>query len=558
MTFKKYLQLTYSKLNFRLSNFNLVVALLSLFFCIPIIVICGSLFFPAKDVWVHLLDTVLIDYIFNSFTLLIGVGCISLILGVIPAWLITMYKFPMSRYLEWALLLPMSMPAYIIAYSYTGAFDASGPIQEAIRDLTGWGYNDYWFPEVRSLGGAVAMLSFVLYPYIYLLSRASFIEQSVCVLEVSRTLGCNTIGSFTRVALPLARPAIIVGLSLVLMETLADYGTVQYFGVSAFTTGIFRTWFGMDNSLVASQLSALLLLFVVVFIYLERRSRKQLTYHHTSNRYSPLLKQELKGSHALFAFLVCFIPLLLGFIIPAGFLFDWAIETYSGLFDKNFYILLLNTMMLAFITALLALSIALFLGYVNRNSCSVINRFLVRFVSMGYAIPGTVVAVGVLIPFVWIDNRLDEFLRLHFSISSGLLISGTLFILVFAYLVRFLAVSINTVEAALGKIKPEMDEIAKTNGLSQTGIVKKIHMPIMRGSLLTALLLVFVEVLKELPATLILRPFNFNTLAVRTYELANEERLADAAIPALAIVLIGIIPVIMISNSISKSRPGYE
>ena len=558
MTFKQYLQSIYSKLNFRLSNFNLAVALLSLFFCIPIIVICGSLFFPAKDVWVHLLDTVLIDYIFNSFTLLIGVGCISLILGVIPAWLITMYKFPMSRYLEWALLLPMSMPAYIIAYSYTGAFDASGPIQEAIRDLTGWGYNDYWFPEVRSLGGAVAMLSFVLYPYIYLLSRASFIEQSVCVLEVSRTLGCNTIGSFTRVALPLARPAIIVGLSLVLMETLADYGTVQYFGVSAFTTGIFRTWFGMDNSLVASQLSALLLLFVVVFIYLERRSRKQLTYHHTSNRYSPLLKQELKGSHALFAFLVCFIPLLLGFIIPAGFLFDWAIETYSGLFDKNFYILLLNTMMLAFITALLALSIALFLGYVNRNSCSVINRFLVRFVSMGYAIPGTVVAVGVLIPFVWIDNRLDEFLRLHFSISSGLLISGTLFILVFAYLVRFLAVSINTVEAALGKIKPEMDEIAKTNGLSQTEIVKKIHMPIMKGSLLTALLLVFVEVLKELPATLILRPFNFNTLAVRTYELANEERLADAAIPALAIVLIGIIPVIMISNSISKSRPGYE
>ena len=558
MTFKQYLQSIYSKLNFRLSNFNLAVALLSLFFCIPIIVICGSLFFPAKDVWAHLLDTVLIDYIFNSFTLLIGVGCISLILGVIPAWLITMYKFPMSRYLEWALLLPMSMPAYIIAYSYTGAFDASGPIQEAIRDLTGWGYNDYWFPEVRSLGGAVAMLSFVLYPYIYLLSRASFIEQSVCVLEVSRTLGCNTIGSFTRVALPLARPAIIVGLSLVLMETLADYGTVQYFGVSAFTTGIFRTWFGMDNSLVASQLSALLLLFVIVFIYLERRSRKQQTYHHTSNRYSPLLKQKLKGSHALFAFLVCFIPLLLGFIIPAGFLFDWAIETYSGLFDKNFYILLLNTMMLAFITALLALSIALFLGYVNRNSCSVINRFLVRFVSMGYAIPGTVVAVGVLIPFVWIDNRLDEFLRLHFSISSGLLISGTLFILVFAYLVRFLAVSINTVEAALGKIKPEMDEIAKTNGLSQTGIVKKIHMPIMRGSLLTALLLVFVEVLKELPATLILRPFNFNTLAVRTYELANEERLADAAIPALAIVIIGIIPVIMISNSISKSRPGYE
>ena len=558
MIFKKFSDSSNSKLNFKLSNFNLVLVLLSLLFCIPVIVICGSLFFPVKDVWNHLFDTVLLDYIYNSFALLIGVGFFSLILGVIPAWLITMYKFPMSRHLEWAVLLPMAMPAYIIAYSYTGAFDAAGPVQEMIREWMDWEYNDYWFPEVRSLGGAVAMLSFVLYPYIYLLSRASFLEQSVCVLEVSRTLGCNSVDAFRRVALPLARPAIMVGLSLVLMETLADYGTVQYFGVSAFTTGIFRTWFGMDNSLVAAQLSAVLLLFIVVFLYLERRSRAQLAFHHTSNRYSPLLKQKLIGIHAFFAFFVCFIPLLLGFIIPAGFLFDWAIGAYSGVFNKDFYILLLNTLMLAFVTALLALGIALFLGYTNRNSYSFINKILVRMVSMGYAIPGTVIAIGVLIPFAWFDNRLDDFLKLHFNISSGLLISGTLFILIFAYLVRFLAVSINTVEAALDKIKPEMDEVAKTSGLSHFSIVKRIHIPIMRGSLLTALLLVFVDVLKELPATLILRPFNFNTLAVRTYELANEERLADAALPALAIVLAGIVPVIMISNSISRSRPGYE
>ena len=558
MIFKQFSDSLNSKLNFKLSNFNLILVLLSLLFCIPVIVICGSLFFPARDVWSHLYDTVLIDYIFTSFTLLIGVGFFSLILGVIPAWLITMYRFPMSCYLEWAVLLPMSMPAYIIAYSYTGAFDAAGPVQEIIRELTGWGYHDYWFPEVRSLGGAVAMLSFVLYPYIYLLTRASFIEQSVCVLEVSRTLGCSSVGAFRRVALPLARPAIMVGLSLVLMETLADYGTVQYFGVSAFTTGIFRTWFGMDNSLVAAQLSALLLLFVAVFLYLERRSRAQLSFHHTSNRYSPLLKQKLKGIHAFSAFIICFVPLLLGFIIPAGFLFDWAISSYSGAFNKDFYILLLNTLMLAFITSLLALAIALFLGYTNRNSCSFINKILVRFVSMGYAIPGTVIAIGVLIPFAWFDNRLDEFFRSHLNFSSGLLISGTLFILIFAYLVRFLAVSINTVEAALSKIKPEMDEIAKTSGLLHFSIVKRIHIPIMRGSLLTALLLVFVDVLKELPATLILRPFNFNTLAVRTFELANEERLADAALPALAIVIVGIIPVIMISNLISRSRPGYE
>jgi len=556
MIFKKFSESFCSLLKF--SRLNLALILLALFFCIPIVIVCGSLFFPAKDIWPHLIDTVLTDYIFNSLVLLIGVGFFSLLLGVIPAWLVTMYQFPMSRYLEWAILLPMSMPAYIIAYSYTGVFDAAGPVQTIMRELTGWEYNDYWFPEVRSLGGAITMLSLVLYPYVYLLARASFIEQSICVLEVSRTLGCNAMDAFRRVALPLARPAIIVGLSLVLMETLADYGTVQYFGVSAFTTGIFRTWFGMDNSLVAAQLSAILLLFVVVFLYLERRSRKQLAFNHTSNRYSPLLKQKLKNSSAFFAFVICFAPLLFGFVLPASFLGQWAISTYSEALDINFYILLLNSLSLAFITALLALVIALFLGYSNRNSRLFINRFLVRFISLGYAIPGTVIAVGVLIPFAWFDNSLDEFLTLHFNFGSGLLISGTLFILIFAYLVRFLAVSINTVEAALGKIKLEMDEVAKTTGMSRVRIMRRIHVPIMRGSLLTALLLVFVDVLKELPATLILRPFNFNTLAVRTFELANEERLAEAAVPALAIVIAGIIPVIMISNSISRSRPGYE
>ena len=556
MIFKKFSESFCSLLKF--SRLNLALILLALFFCIPIVIVCGSLFFPAKDIWPHLIDTVLTDYIFNSLVLLIGVGFFSLLLGVIPAWLVTMYQFPMSRYLEWAILLPMSMPAYIIAYSYTGVFDAAGPVQTIMRELTGWEYNDYWFPEVRSLGGAITMLSLVLYPYVYLLARASFIEQSICVLEVSRTLGWNAMDAFRRVALPLARPAIIVGLSLVLMETLADYGTVQYFGVSAFTTGIFRTWFGMDNSLVAAQLSAILLLFVAVFLYLERRSRKQLAFNHTSNRYSPLLKQKLKNSSAFFAFVICFAPLLFGFVLPASFLGQWAISTYSEALDINFYILLLNSLSLAFITALLALVIALFLGYSNRNSRLFINRFLVRFISLGYAIPGTVIAVGVLIPFAWFDNSLDEFLTLHFNFGSGLLISGTLFILIFAYLVRFLAVSINTVEAALGKIKLEMDEVAKTTGMSRVRIMRRIHVPIMRGSLLTALLLVFVDVLKELPATLILRPFNFNTLAVRTFELANEERLAEAAVPALAIVIAGIIPVIMISNSISRSRPGYE
>jgi iron(III) transport system permease protein len=539
-----------------ISKWNSTLVLLSILFSIPVVVILASVFFPEKEVWSHLANTVLKDYIVNSLMLFIGVGFFSLILGVLPAWLVTMYRFPLSRYLEWALLLPMAMPAYIIAYSYTGMLDVAGPLQTSIREITGWQYRDYWFPEVRSLGGAIAMLSLVLYPYVYLLARAAFIEQSICVLEVSRTLGCNSLNAFRRVALPLARPAIMVGLSLVVMETLADYGTVQYFGVSTFTTGIFRTWFGLGNSLAAAQLAALLLVFVAVFLYLEKRSRRQARFHHTSSRYSALLQQQLTKTKSVIALIICITPVLLGFLIPTGFLFDMALDTYSEVLNKDFYLLLLNSLGLAFVTAFFALLIALFMAYSNRNTQSIFNRFMVRFVSMGYAIPGTVIAVGVLIPFAWFDNTLDAFFTEHFNFSTGLLISGTIFTLIFAYLTRFLAVSINTVEAALGKIKPVMDEVAKTTGLSSGGIIKRIHMPMMRGSLLTALLLVFVDVLKELPATLILRPFNFNTLAVRTYELANEERLADAAVPALAIVLVGIIPVIMISNSISRSRAG--
>lgn len=544
--------------SFPLTRWNIVLVLLSLLFSIPLAVVLGSIFFPAKEIWSHLADTVLTDYIINSLVLFVGVGSFSLILGVIPAWLVTMYRFPMSHYLEWALLLPMAIPAYIIAYSYTGMLDVAGPLQTSLREITGWQYRDYWFPEIRSLGGAITMLSLVLYPYIYLLARAAFIEQSVCVLEVSRTLGCNAIDAFRRVALPLARPAIMVGLSLVVMETLADYGTVQYFGVSVFTTGIFRTWFGLGNSLAAAQLSALLLVFVAVFLYLEKRSRRQARFHHTSNRYSSLMQQQLNKGSGLCALVSCVTPVLLGFIIPLLFLINLALDTYSEVLGKDFYLLLFNSLLLAFATAILALLIALFMAYSNRNSASSINRFMVRFVSMGYAIPGTVIAVGVLIPFAWFDNTLDAFLTEYFNISSGLLISGTVLILIFAYLTRFLAVSINTVEAGLIKIKPSMDEVAKTIGMSPISIIKRIHMPMMRGSLLTALLLVFIDVLKELPVTLILRPFNFNTLAVRTYELANEERLADAAVPALAIVLAGVIPVIMISNSISRSRAGHE
>jgi iron(III) transport system permease protein len=450
----------------------------------------------------------------------------------------------------------MAMPAYIIAYTYTGMLDFAGPVQTQLRDWFGWSYGDYWFPDIRSLPGAVLMLSLVLYPYVYLLSRAAFLEQSVCVLEVSRTLGTGPWAGFARVALPLARPAIITGLSLALMETLADYGTVQYFGLATFTTGIFRTWFGLGDPAAAAQLSAVLMSFVFVLILLERWSRRRARFHHTSTRYSHLPRYPLRGWRRAGAIVGCSIPVLFGFLLPAVQLGAWALDTMDAWLKSDFFVLVGNSLMLAALTAATAVALALLMAYGRRLRPSKAVGLAVRVASMGYAVPGTVIAVGVILPFAWLDNTLDAFMRAQFDVSTGLILSGTLAALVFAYCVRFLAVSLNTVEAGLGKIKPSMDDAARCLGLPPRRVLREVHMPIMRGSLLTALLLVFVDVLKELPATLILRPFNFNTLAVRTFELASDERLADSASAALAIVLAGIVPVILLSRTIGRSRPG--
>jgi len=549
-----------SSLNRRIGIHPWALALVfaSLTLSLPLIVIAGSFLIPAQDIWQHLLRTVLPEYIVNSLVLMLGVGVMTALLGIAPAWLVTMCRFPGSRLLEWALLLPLAVPAYIVAYTYTGILDASGPVQSWLRAITGWSYGEYWFPEIRSMGGAIAMLSFVLYPYVYLISRAAFIGQSICALEVARTLGCGPYKTFFRVALPLARPAIIVGLTLVLMETLADYGTVQYFGIAAFTTGIFRTWFGLGNSAAAAQLSALLMLFIIILIYIEYWSRKQQRYHHTSTRYDALSQEKLKGWSAAIAIIVCGLPVFLGFLIPVGFLIKWALLTYESVVDQQFYILMWNSIALAACAALMATVLALFMAYGKRHYSNPITNSAVNISGMGYAIPGTVIAVGVMLPFAWLDQTIDHLFRTYFDISTGLLLSGTLSALMFAYMVRFLAVALKTVDAGLTKIKPAMDDAGRSLGMKMITLMRRVHMPMLRGSLLTAILLVFVDVLKELPATLILRPFNFNTLAIKAYELANEERLADAACPALAIVLIGIIPVIYLSRSISISRPGHE
>ena len=543
---------TFSKI--KIDRWHLTVLAIALICALPILSVLSFVFHPTGEVWQHLVSTVLSDYVINSLLLITGVSFGTLTMGITAAWLTSVCQFPGRKLFQWMLLLPMALPAYIIAYTYTGMLDVAGPLQTGIRDWFGISYGEYWFPEIRSIWGATSMLSLVLYPYVYLLARAAFLEQSVVALEASRSLGLGLWRSFFQVALPMARPAIITGLSLVLMETLADFGTVQYFGISTFTTGIFRTWFGLGDATAAAQLSSILLVFVFVLITIERLSRKQARYHHVSNREKAHLRITLTGKKAWIATTACFLPLFFGFILPVIQLVIWALETYEEMVDEDFITLVMNSLGLAIAAAIFALFLALIMGYGQRLQKTALIRFAVRLASLGYAIPATVIAVGVMIPMAWFDNTLDSWMRTQFNYSTGLIFSGTLFALMFAYMVRFLAVSVGTVEAALGKIKLSMDDTARSLGLKPLQVLTLVHMPIMRRSLITALLLVFVDVLKELPATLILRPFNFNTLAVKAYELASDERLADASTAALSIVLAGIIPVILLSKSINRGR----
>jgi len=526
----------------------------ALIISLPILTIAFSIFEPPGENWQHLKETVLSEYLSNSLLLACGVGSGTLLIGVSTAWLTAMCRFPGKKLFVWLLLLPMAMPAYIVAYTYTGMFDFAGPVQTVIRDLTGWRYRDYYFPQIRSMGGAIVMLSLVLYPYIYLLARSTFLEQSVGVLEVSRTLNCGPWTVFYRVVLPLARPAIVAGLSLSLMETLADYGTVAFFGLGVFTTGIFRTWFGLGDYTAAAKMAGLLLLFVFFLVIIERVSRNKAQYHNSSGKLTRFSEYKLSGFKAWGAFTTCAIPVFLGFLLPATQLLLWALETWNDMVDDRFFELCINSFLLAFCAALISVLLALFLGYGKRILPGKTIFISIRTASIGYAIPGTVIAVGVIIPFAWIDGRIDALMRSSFGISSGLILSGTIVAVMFAYVVRFLAISLQAVESGLSKIKPSMDVAARSLGCRPAETLFKIHIPLMKSSTLTALMIVFVDVMKELPATLILRPFDFNTLAVRAFELASDERLADSSTAALTIVFVGLVPVIFLSRLISQSR----
>ncbi len=537
------------------SNLGWIIGtvVIALLISIPIFTVLSSVIFPSSEVWHHLKSTVLTEYIKNSLLLVVGVGTGALVIGITTAWICSVCEFPGRKVFSWLLLLPLAFPPYIIAYTYTGLLDFSGPAQSFLRELFSWGYGDYWFPEIRTLGGAITMLSLVLYPYVYLLTRTAFSEQSASFREASHILGIGLFKTFLKIALPLARPAIIAGLTLVAMETLADYGTVHYFGVPTFTTGIFRTWFGLGDRIAATQLASVLLLFVFLVIVIERYTRQSEKYQNLSGA-EKKWRYPLSGPKATLAIIICATPVLLGFIIPAIQLFSWALKTAPEIINHSFFELVLNTVKLAFIVAVLVTITATFLAYGKRVSSHFIVPYSVNVSSMGYAVPGIIIAVGVLLPFAWLDNTLDAWLENNFGISSGLLLTGTLAALVFAHVVRFMAIGLNSVDANLAKIHRNVDDAAQLLGHKAFDRFFKVHLPLIRSGVLTAALLVFVEVIKELPATLVLRPFNFNTLAVRTYELASDERLADSACSALLIILVGILPILILNRSITKNQ----
>ena len=519
---------------------------------LPVLVIYASLVNPQIELWQHLLQTVLLDYVVNSLILAASVGLGSLLIGTALAFCMTRYDFIGRGVLQWLLLLPMAMPAYIIAYTYTGMLDFSGPVQTILRDTFGWSYGEYWFPEVRSLTGACVMMILVLYPYVYMLARTAFSEQAASLQEASRSMGVSAVGHFFKVSLPLARPAILTGTALAMMEAFADYGTVQYFGVNTFTTGIFRTWFGLGNGLAAAQLASVLCTFVLFLLVLEKWSRRRIQYYYQGQKQVAPRRIELPIGKGISVFVACGVVPLLGFIFPVIQLVDWAIDTAQQSFDDGFIQLMVNSFMLAATAALLVVFIALMFAYAKRLKRSWLASFQVQMASMGYAIPGTVIAIGVMLPLGWTDRGLNQLTEEWFGVTPGLIFSGTLFALLLAYTVRFMSVALHNVESGLGRITPNMDNAARSMGLSPLKVLGKVHVPLMRASVLSAMLLVFVDVLKELPATLILRPFNFNTLAVRSYEMASDERLADASLPAISIVLVSLIPVTLLTRALDK------
>jgi iron(III) transport system permease protein len=520
---------------------------------LPLLAVLGLAVRADDGWWAHLADTVLLEYVLTTLGLVLGVGLVALVVGTGAAWLVTMYRFPGRDVLDWALVLPLAMPTYVLAYAYTDFLQFTGPLQTAIRSVTGWGWRDYWFPSIHSLGGAITVLSLALYPYVYVTARAAFVEQASCALEVSRTLGCGPFAAFWRVAVPMARPSLAAGTAFVLMEALADFGAVRFFEVPTFTTGIYRAWYAMGSPGTAAQLGVVLMLFVLGAILLERANRGRASFAGTGIRQRPGEVPRLRGPAGLLALLATVMPLLLGFVLPAIVLATMATGAGDTVSAARLLTLTRNTILLAGIAVLVILPLAILAVYAGRSGGSS-GRLLLRLASMGYAVPGVVIAVGLLVAISWVDHTLSDATTRLWGADAGLFLGGTIVAVLYGYLVRFFAVAWTPLDAGMSRIRGHVEDAARTLGCTPLALLGRIHLPLLRASLLGAALLVFVDVMKELPATMILRPFNFDTLAVETFQLATSERLDGAAVPSLLIVATGLIPIVLLCRVLRSGR----
>jgi iron(III) transport system permease protein len=550
--------LSYPKRNGVPAGWTMAVAAVLALLTLPIATIVALAISPSDNIWPHLLSTVLPAALADTLLLSGGAALVTLVVGTGTAWLVTMYRFPGRVALDRLLVLPLAIPTYIVAYCYVDLLDYAGPVQSALR--AGFGFatpRDYWFPDIRSLGGAVFIFSVVLYPYVYLAARATFVQQSVCALEVARTLGRTPLGTFRDVALPLARPALAAGTALVIMECLNDLGAVLHLGLPTLSASVYATWTQRGNLGGAAQLATAMLTIVIIVMAAERYARGGARIHHTTGRYRSIPFQDLAGWHGYAAAAIAAIPVLAGFGIPIATLAHNALRYTSwdqqgeGLIEATF-----NSLSLASISALAAVAIALLLAYARRIVPNALTRLTIRTGGYGYAVPGVVLAIGLMISLAGIDNWIDGIGRSWFGVSTGLLLSGSVFALVVAYTIRFLAVALGTIEAALQRISPNLDAAARALGETALSSLRRVHVPLLLPALGAAGLVVFVDALKELPATLLLRPFNFETLATHVYSLASLEQVEQATLGALAIVFAGLVPVLLLHKAVASGRAG--
>ena len=537
----------------RLSALAVIAVTVAVLLALPVLSVGSNVLRGGTSgIWAHLWSTVLPGYIVTTLWLCAGVAVLTTVLGVGTAWLVTHFDFPLRRTFDWMLVLPLAMPAYVMAYAYTDLLQFAGPVQSALRELMGWTRADYGFPEVRSTGGAMWMLSLVLYPYVYMLTRTAFLERGGALLEAARAMGLGPWQRLWRVSLPLARPAIAAGVALALMETLADYGVVSYFAVQTFTTGIYRAWFSLGDRVAAAQLAMCLLGFVLLLLALERQSRGAARFHGTGLRAQPQRGMPLTGWRSAAAVSFCALPLLLGFVFPCVLLMRWALTVGDAQFGVRFIGLARNSVTIAGLTAVVAVAVAVVVAYARRLDARALTRWAHAAVGCGYALPGSVIAVGLLIPLAQFDNAAALWLKAQFGWNVGLMLTGSIAALVFACVVRFASAALQTTDAALHRITPHMDDAARSLGLSASNSLRRVHLPLLRRSLLTAGLLVFIDTMKELPATLVMRPFNFDTLATQAYTLASDERLAEASTASLAIVAVGLLPLVFLCRQIAR------